>query len=85
MEKMPLKMVLARQTHSLEREIDVLRECCVLRYKWCFACNMKGQQEFQEPFDPCDNLLYIFLNILKRPTSFLALGIVQAEQSRIPA
>lgn len=52
MEKMPLKMVLARQTHSLEREIDVLRECCVLRYKWCFACNMKGQQEFQEPFDP---------------------------------
>lgn len=82
---MPLKMVSARQTHSLEREIDVLRERCVLRYKWCFTCNLKGQQEFPEPFDPCDNSLYIFLNILQRATSLLALGIVQTEQSRIPA
>lgn len=83
MEKIPLKMVSARQAHSLEREIDVWREGCVLSYKWCFACNLKGQQEFPGPFDPCDNLQYIFLNILQRATSFLALGIVQTEPSRI--
>lgn len=75
MEKIPLKMVSARQAHSLEREIDDWREGCVLSYKWCFACNLKGQQEFPGPFDPCDNLLYIFLNILQRATHFSPWGL----------